>query len=397
MAKSWRLSVEALGRDRVASALDVDLPEECGAVRMTAAGGSGLSGVPVACQVSGKRLSFVLDNLAAGQCREYLVEAADAPSGGGAGKSGGHPESPGAEVVEGKSCLEIMAGGRPLACYNYAPGGRHEVPARPYFFPVYGPGGVLMARRFPMVKGIKGETQDHPHHRGLYVAYGDVNGSDNWSEAQGHGFQTHESFEWIAGGPVWGGFRERLSWRDKDMKKLMSEEREFRAWCIGDSLRVLDLVVCFIATEGPVTFGDTKEGGICSIRVPTCMDGDKGGRIENSAGGVGERETWGKRAHWVDYSGVVDGRRVGVAILDHPFNLRHPGYWHVRDYGLFAANSFGLSHYKSSFETRGDYRLNAGEKLTFRYRVIFHEGDASAARIRDMFQDWAHPPKASWK
>ncbi|MCX7803747.1 MAG: PmoA family protein [Planctomycetota bacterium] len=396
MVKSWKLSVEALGRDRLASTLDVDLPEECGAVRVRVAGREG-SAPPMACRTSGKKLSFVLDNLAAGQHREYVVEVADAPSGSGAGGADCCSGPSGIVVREGVSCIEINVGGQPFAVYNYAPGGKYEVPARPYFFPVYGPGGVLMARSFPMVKGIEGETQDHPHHRGLYVAYGDVNGSDNWSEAPGHGFQTHESFEWIAGGAVWGGFCERISWRDKDRKKLVSEERTVRVWDCGSSLRVLDLTVCFTATEGPVTFGDTKEGGICSIRVPTCMDGNKGGRIENSAGGVGEGETWGRRAHWVDYSGVVEGRRVGVAILDHPLNLRHPGYWHVRDYGLFAANSFGLSHYRSSFETRGDYRLDAGETLTFRYRVIFHEGDALAAGIRNMFLDWAHPPRTSWK
>ena len=54
---------------------------------------------------------------------------------------------------------------------------------------------------------------------------------------------------------------------------------------------------------------------------------------------------WGKRADWVDYYGNVAGEIVGIAIFDHPKNLRHPTYWHARSYGLLAANPFGLREF----------------------------------------------------
>ena len=37
----------------------------------------------------------------------------------------------------------------------------------------------------------------------------------------------------------------------------------------------------------------------------------------------------------------VEGKTVGVAILNHPDSFRFPTTWHVRTYGLFAANPFG--------------------------------------------------------
>ncbi len=52
-------------------------------------------------------------------------------------------------------------------------------------------------------------------------------------------------------------------------------------------------------------------------------------------------EVWGHRSKWVDYSGSINGEKLGVAIFDSPTNPRFPTYWHSRDYGLFALNPFG--------------------------------------------------------
>ena len=57
----------------------------------------------------------------------------------------------------------------------------------------------------------------------------------------------------------------------------------------------------------------------------------------NSAGNR-DNDAWGKRADWCDYFSEHDGKVYGVAIFDHPQNLRHPTWWLARDYGLFGAN-----------------------------------------------------------
>ena len=112
-------------------------------------------------------------------------------------------------------------------------------------------------------------------------------------------------------------------------------------------------------------------------------------RIVNSEG-ARDTEAWGKRAKWCDYSGLVDGKRVGIALFDHPQNPRFPTWWMVRDYGLFAANPFGQHEFeKLSNANVGDLRIPAGQSVTFRYRILFHSGSAEEARLAERFEQFA--------
>ena len=337
-------------------------------------------------QLDGSKLAFILPGLNAGQERRLRFEL------------GAHEHAlDGVKLTDGKeNGLSIQVNGQPFTTYRYLPTGEFPVKARPFFYPLLGPSGVQMTRHFPMRSDVEGEKHDHPHHRGLWVAFGAVNGTDNWSEEKGHGFQTHQKFTELTSGPVFGRFSEVLHWETHEHQKVCEELRSVTVWNLPRDGRLVDLSVTFLASNGPLKFGDTKEGGICSIRVPTCMDGNKGGAIENSAGGRGEDENWGRSAHWVDYHGAVEGQRVGVALLDHPFNLRHPTPWHVRDYGLFSANPFAHSYYKASLLQRGDYSVEAGGALAFRYRIYFHRGDTRLGGVASRWNEYAFPPQAKW-
>jgi len=145
-----------------------------------------------------------------------------------------------------------------------------------------------------------------------------------------------------------------------------------------------------VSNRGPVTFGDTKEG-MFGLRVASSMDVNKkrGGLILN-AEGLRDDAAWGKPSAWVDYSGPLGGRTVGIAILNHPDSFRYPTHWHVRTYGLFAANPFGWHDF--GIGKSGTYTLPQGHSLRFSYRVIFHDGDAQAARIAEHFRQYASPP-----
>ena len=98
---------------------------------------------------------------------------------------------------------------------------------------------------------------------------------------------------------------------------------------------------------------------------------------------------WGKRADWIDYYGTVDGEPVGVAILDHPKSFRHPTYWHARPYGLAAANPFGLREFRNNADEDGSWTIPQGKAITFRYRVIIHQGDYIQARIAEAYRAYA--------
>jgi hypothetical protein len=332
---------------------------------------------PVPCQVVRGELCWMVDHIPPGGEKAYVVET---------GK-GTRLKVFGVEAHRKRAAVEFAVTGRPFVVYRYG-----KEWARPFFYPVLGPDQVPMTRSYPVEEGVPGETTDHPHHKSLWVAHGDVSGVDNWSEGRGHGKVVHKRVKDLEDGPVVALLREDLDWATSRGRKICGEEREIRIYRTPPDQRIIDLTVTFKATNSKVTFGDTKEGGICSVRVATSMDGSRGGTIENSYGGIGEAETWGRRAVWCDYSGVVRDKLVGLAIFDTPGNLRYPTYWHVRDYGLMTANPFGISHFAPDSGDSGDHVLPKGKTLRFAYRIFLHGGDAVTARIRDKYHDYINPP-----
>jgi hypothetical protein len=79
-------------------------------------------------------------------------------------------------------------------------------------------------------------------------------------------------------------------------------------------------------------------------------------------------------------------------MFDHPKNPRHPTWWHVRDYGLFAANPFGKHDFEPAHKANpkaGDLTIPAGGRVTFRWRFYFHAGDEKTARIAEQFAAYA--------
>jgi hypothetical protein len=291
----------------------------------------------------------------------------------------------GVELIPHGKRIEIRIDGKLVTDYIPDDG------PKPYFFPLNGPSGSSMTRAFPMKK-VEGEKYDHPHHRSLWFTHGSVNKVDFWSELPGHGKIVETSRPTVVSGLALGRLRTTDDWLAPDGKKVCEDERVVTIYHTGDG-QILDFDIILKATAGPVTFGDTKEG-MFGLRVPTSMDvtSKKGGKIIN-AEGITDQKTWGKPSPWVDYTGPVDGKKVGIAILNHPSSFRYPTTWHVRDYGLFAANPFGYHDFGQ--KTSGEFVLPAGESITFRYRLILHDGDTASANIPAAFRSYEAPPKAT--
>jgi hypothetical protein len=339
------------------------------------------AGAETPCQVERegdqRRLWWIVDDLPAGKERVYRFGHATQRA------------STGVELSQSGDQVDISIGGRLFTAYHYEP----TVP-KPYLYPVIGPGGKRMTRGYS-IEEIPGETTDHKHHRSIWVGHGEVGGADLWEE---HGEPpyartAHRDFDVLESGPVFGRLRAKNDWLRTDGSKVCEETRDLRVYALGPEAQLFDLEVIFHATEGSVHFGDTKEAGILSIRVATSMDGKQGGRIENSEGGVTEKECWGKPAAWCDYSGPVQDTWVGFTVMDHPTSFRHPTHWHVRDYGLFTANCFGYKSFYSDESKDGSYDLPAGQDLRFSYRVYLHPGQAAEAKAAERYQDFADPPK----
>ena len=269
---------------------------------------------------------------------------------------------------------------------------------KPILYPLRAPGGVSLTRSWPIEKGVAGEPEDHPHHESLWFTHGSVNGHDFWApRAHGAGpdgpipHVEHVSIDRCESGET--GILETTSrWVDADNKPVLTEHRTM-VFSADETARSIDVTLKLVADSGPVTFGDTKEGSF-ALRVrpalqPKDSNGSQGagGRLVNSEGLV-DGAAWGKRARWVDYSGTVDGKAYGIAMLDHPSNLRHPTWWHAREYGLSGANPFGIHDFSGEPEGAGNHTIPPGKTLVLRYLVVFHEGDAGAAGIDRRWKRW---------
>ena len=261
---------------------------------------------------------------------------------------------------------------------------------KPILYPIYGPGGVAMTRDFPMKKGTKSEASDHPHHTSLFYTHGNVNGVNFWhvgGKNQGYIKQTHattSSPDSTADGAA--VLATKLNWQDQDGKLVMKEDRVWRFSKTERGARAIEIELTFHASEGDVTFHDDKEGCMGIRTHPALrLRGDVAtGKAVNSAGGSG-KGIWGKKAAWVNYTGTVDGKDVGIAIMDHPDNPRHPTTWHARDYGLVAANPFGLSHFEKAGKGAGDFTIKKGDKVTWKYRFEFHP----QIDVANAFNSWS--------
>jgi len=298
----------------------------------------------------------------------------------------GRPER-GVQITQLEDRLRIGINGELFTEYHFK-----DFP-RPYFYPVIGPDGLPMTRDWPM-KETANEEHDHIHHRSLWFTHGDINGVDFWSEGPKAGKTVHEEFTEIQSGRGLGVIKSKNKYVAPDGKVVCTDERTVRIYDRPEE-RLIDFEVTVHASHGELVFGDTKEGTM-AIRLnetmrlaPNKFNKDKPtGHIVNSEG-VRDGATWGKRAAWCDYYGPVNGKIVGVAIFDHPQNPRHPTWWHVRDYGLFAANPFGLHDFENKPAGAGKFTVAAGTSVIFRYRLYIHQGEEKEAKVAEHYREYA--------
>jgi hypothetical protein len=271
--------------------------------------------------------------------------------------------------------IAVSIDGKPFTTFEYG-----EKVAKPYLAPVRSASGKIVTRGFPMEE-IAGESRDHLHHTGLWFSYDDVNGNKLWENHPSY-TKPHMGREVVKSTEFAGNtLRAVIEWRDTDGKVLLVENRDMTFG--GDAkLRTIDFRITLTAAQD-VTFGDTKEGAF-AIRLAEPFTEKKGGRMVDADGRATMKNVWGKRSNWVDYTADLGGEKLGVAILDHTSNPRHPTYWHARDYGLFALNPFGRNAFDEKLE-ESKWKLAKGEKLAFRWMVVVHPGDADVAKI---YEGW---------
>jgi len=278
--------------------------------------------------------------------------------------------------------VEVSIGGRPFAVYNIG----KDLP-KPFFSPVLTPGGKIMSRP------IEKPGDDHPHHKGIWVAVDEVNDVRFWAErgkiqnvavkllksssGPPSANVPRTSVDFSAGSPA--QLLVVNHWLGDDGKPVVTETTVIGIY----SNRLLTYDITFTAGGRQVTFGDTKEG-MFGVRMVDSMREQEGGQVVNADDLQGCSQCWGKVSDWVDYFGKVDGETVGVALFDHPLNFRRSRY-HVRSYGLFTLSPFGERAYTGGKRPADPLILLPDSSLRLRYGIFFHAGDTNAGQVADMY------------
>lgn len=285
--------------------------------------------------------------------------------------------------------VEVKVQGEPFGTliYNTQP--------KPVTWPLYGAYGIRVTRDWPLKPDTPGEDHDHPHHQSVWFTHGAVNGVDFWAQKKDSGKIVTQKVERATVENGAAVIELRNAWQTAEGKTVATDTTTLRFGVEGEH-RWVDYTITLVASEGDVVLGDTKEGTM-AVRTRPELNLEKNalaaGQCVNSEGVTG-KAVWGLSAKWVDYWAPVEGKVIGLALFDHPHNLRHPTTWHAREYGLVAANPFGLHDFSRGRlpAGSGDYTIKAGESQTWRYRLWLHAGDAKAADTAGAWERWAQQP-----
>ena len=288
------------------------------------------------------------------------------------------------DLKQEKMNLKVLVDGKLFTEYH----GDTRVPC---LYPLMSSSGTHLTRQYPFVKGVAGEKSDHPHHTGFWFTHGNVNGHDFWhkddckivTRALGETKVTQNNDQAII------HFAAELAWEAKG-NPIILEKREYEITLAG-ATRHIGVTSTLRPAGDMVTFGDTKEGSFAIRTAPSLrLVGEVAkGKINNSEG-LKDNDAWGQRARWVAYHGPDSaGTPQVIAILDHSSNLRHPTWWHARNYGLLTANPFGVRAFRDkAVKGSGDFQLKKGEFLTQRYLLLLHEGSLEGAKVEETWSSF---------
>jgi hypothetical protein len=267
--------------------------------------------------------------------------------------------------------VSVRAGDREVTRYHFAG------TWKPYFWPLMGPCGNV----------VRGASGEHQHQAGLFLAYGG-HGSESgptniWSDWDEPpygvcGKMLHMGFDRVTGGEDGARMVERVLYVNGQGEAILEEVRDMQISMCADG-------GCLIDWRRTVPVPNEPNGGPFMLSGRVCdalrardnrsrgEDGkwmliEGGGQMCNAQGDVSRDERF-QGQEWVDFSGVCDSGRQGIALFDHPDNPGFPGQANASAYG-----PIGLAHRHPG--------LDGGPNVvTFRYGIYVHPGNAEEGRV----------------
>lgn len=277
--------------------------------------------------------------------------------------------------------LALMNGERIVWRLNYG----KDLP-KVYFDPVNLPDGTELVWLCP---------PDHEWHFALWFSWKELNGLNYWEQwnVAGQGRTELLQAQATAHADFSADFAMTVSYHPDGKPTLLTEQRTIRVHPPDASGAYrIDWTSTFQAGAEDVHMkGGTAGGGYAGLSVRISARTrewqlcDSEGRRDASGPGMA-KNTHGHKARWADFSlvGMLTDRPAGIAIFDHPANLRHPSAWHNL---IDDAVPFG--YFSPAPLWSEPYTLAAGKDLTLRYRIVVHPGRSDVAQLDREFQAFA--------
>lgn len=308
--------------------------------------------------------------------------------------------------------IDLYYDGKLLTAYDYA-----DSIKKPILFPINTVSGITVTRGYPLAPRA-GERVDHPHHAGMWLNYEYVNGLDFWNNSTAipykdrshYGTIIHDGIVKTEAAANRAMLEVTARWVNHDNQILLRENTRYNFHVDDSSNFIIDRTTTLTALNEDVYFNDVKDG-LLGIRVTRELElpsdeaqifvDNKGNKtavpvVDNkgvsgdyeSSEGIHGNDVWATRGRWVTLKGVKYDKNISITIIDNPKNIGYPTYWHARGYGLFAANPLGQDVF-SKKKQKLNFKLNKTESVTFRYRIIIHEGNIlSKASIEKQEKDF---------
>ncbi len=279
------------------------------------------------------------------------------------------PEAKGLTAYVNDSQALFRWNNMPLCVYR-----AHPSQKRPYFHPLAGPlSGLPLTAESAL---------PYPHHRGVWLGLDPLNGGNYWGDGELSRGHIRSS------GPVLVTSDARSAvisasceWSREGAGSPFSDQRRFTIVAARDDLWYIDADITMTAGED-VEVQQAKHS-LFAIRVASDISPTYGGVLENSHGGQGAEGTYGKTADWCGYHGKR--RRTpslveGLAVMEHPENPWAPCPWFTRDYGHLSPSPFNFLDQP--------WRIEKGQSIRMRYRIVAHAGSPAEAGLSAVFDDW---------
>ena len=205
-------------------------------------------------------------------------------------------------------------------------------------------------------------------YHGLWFTIKYVNGENFWEEVEDYGVLRHvdeTTVHWIR--------PDRATVVMVDDRTLTHVEVDDHAYAIDWSVTLTPQFDVVLDRTEFTTWGGY--GGLAIRGRPDWVDtrllvpdGTEHGRL------------LGARSEWLDVSGTVDGQPVGVLLLDHPDNPRHPVPWYASTRAATYGDDGWSNFVNAAFLWDEALAWPAHVPLPFRFRIVVHDGRWDVAR-----------------